>query len=516
MSEAPLSLRGAMVCLHQLHDHLPFFGPDMKALNSMVLKNCAEAGLNCLLVEYEAMYPYRGEHSRISCKDTFSRQEIEEFKAQSKTLGIQIIPLVQTLGHVYHILRHEEYAPLKEVPEHIQQCCPSNPATFELAKALVDDVIDTHPDSEYIHLGGDECRLLGECPKCAAVAAADPAGKYRVYADYYKKLTDYCIARGKKVILWHDIAVKVPELLSEFSNQVIFHFWNYGDHCHGRMEEHFKVLNSKVPARRIIGGAGIRGESGHGSLLLSPALAFDNISRMNRLMEAHGALGSIVTDWPDGGTSWMNALSFFTAQGASAQGIPLDTSWKRAFAREYFGVDIPEWFDRYDSVYGPIPLAFGFQTRMKKRLNRHEFKDICLEEELERILKGELSFPGGGGTYWHCHRRLVLKEWINTLEELRPQVTKRMEEFDSFILTFKAAELLLSLSLGHLMRYLDERNERIYAYQLTPSLAEDDLARSREEMSRLTEEMIAFYSRFSAPRHVRHCVERLFNSAFRI
>ena len=282
------------------------------------------------------------------------------------------------------------------------------------------------------------------------------------------------------------------------------------------MEEHFKVLNSKVPASRIIGGAGIRGESGHGSLLLSPALAFDNISRMNTLMRTHGALGSIVTDWPDGGTSWMNALSFFTAQGASTQGTPLDAKWKRTFAREYFGVDIPEWFDRYDSVYGPIPLAFGFQTRMKKRLNRHEFKDICLEEELERILKGELSFPGGGGTYWHCHRRLVLKEWINTLEELRPQVTKRQGEFDSFILTFKAAELLLSLSLGHLMRYLDKRGELIYAYQLTPSLSEDDLARSHEEMSRLTEEMIAFYSRFSAPRHVRHNVERLFNSAFRI
>ena len=100
MSEAPLSLRGAMVCLHQLHDKLPFFGPGMNALNSMVLKNCAEAGLNCLLVEYEAMYPYRGEHSRISCKDSFSRQEIEEFKAQSQALGIRLIPLEIGRAHV--------------------------------------------------------------------------------------------------------------------------------------------------------------------------------------------------------------------------------------------------------------------------------------------------------------------------------------------------------------------------------------------------------------------------------
>ena len=261
MKQKNLFLRGAMVCLHQLHDTLPFFGPGMDSLCSLVLKNCAEAGLNCLLVEYEAMFPYRGEHSRIACKDAFSRAEIERFKSEASACGIEIIPLVQTLGHVYHILSHKEYASLRESPEHIQQCCPSNPATLVLAKELIDDIMETHPESRYIHLGGDECRLLGVCPRCAEIAASDPAGKYRVYADYYRQLADYCISRGKKVILWHDIAVKVPEVLSEFSDDVIFHFWNYGDHCHGRLEESFALLNSKVPAKRIIGGAGIRGEA---------------------------------------------------------------------------------------------------------------------------------------------------------------------------------------------------------------------------------------------------------------
>ena len=109
-----------MVCLHLLHDFLPFFGPDMNSLCSLILKDCAEAGLNCLLVEYEAMFPYKGEHSRISCQAAFTRQEIEKFKAEAAALGIQIIPLVQTLGHVYHILSHKEYAALREVPEHIQ------------------------------------------------------------------------------------------------------------------------------------------------------------------------------------------------------------------------------------------------------------------------------------------------------------------------------------------------------------------------------------------------------------
>lgn len=515
MKQKNLFLRGAMVCLHQLHDTLPFFGPGMDSLCSLVLKNCAEAGLNCLLVEYEAMFPYRGEHSRIACKDAFSRAEIERFKSEASACGIEIIPLVQTLGHVYHILSHKEYASLRESPEHIQQCCPSNPATLVLAKELIDDIMETHPESRYIHLGGDECRLLGVCPRCAEIAASDPAGKYRVYADYYRQLADYCISRGKKVILWHDIAVKVPEVLSEFSDDVIFHFWNYGDHCHGRLEESFALLNSKVPAKRIIGGAGIRGEGGHGSLLLSPSLAFDNIERMNKLMLQHGAWGSIVTDWPDGGTSWMNALPFFAAHGASASSRELGRAWRKKFTFEYFGVDIPDWFDRCDAVYGPIPLADGFQTQLRNYLNRYDFKDIDLDENMERILHCEAAIPRGGGIYWHCHRRLVLREWIRELEELFHHVTKHKEEFISFVLTYKAAELLLSLSLGHIMAYLEKKNELRYGYQLSGSLYQEDLKRAGEEMNSLAAEMRDFYSRFSPSRHVKNYIERLFDPAFK-
>jgi len=515
MKDHNLALRGAMVCMHQIHDFMPYFGPDINSLSSIILKDCANAGLNCLLVEYEAMFPYRGEHSRISNRDAFSVNEIENFCAEADRLDIQIIPLVQTLGHVYHILCHEEYSGLREVPEHIQQCCPGNPDTMKLARELIDDIIDSHPQSEYIHLGGDECGLLGTCPHCAEIAAKDPAGKYRVYVNYYRELTDYVISRGKIPIIWHDIAVKEPELLREFNEKVVFHFWNYGDHCHGVLEEHFRVLNNNIPASRIIGGAGIRGESGHGSLLLSPTLALDNISRMNKLMIRENALGSIVTDWPDCGTFWMNSLSFFAAHGFSAAGGEIDRSWRENFAAEYFGVDIPEWFDRYDSFYGPVPLADGFQMRLASYLNRYEFKKFDLNKIMERIIQGEKAIPGYGNIFWYCHRRFILREWIGKMEQLSAQITRHKPEFISHLLTFKAVEFLLSLSLGCIMRYWDEHDELCVGYQLTPSLKEKDLARAADDMKTLGDEISGFYSRYSPSLHVKQFVRELFKEEFR-
>jgi len=232
-------------------------------------------------------------------------------------------------------------------------------------------------------------------------------------------------------------------------------------------------------------------------------------------MIRENALGSIVTDWPDCGTFWMNSLSFFAAHGFSAAGGEIDRNWRENFAAEYFGVDIPEWFDRYDSFYGPVPLADGFQMRLVSYLNRYEFKKFDLNKIMERIIQGEKAIPGYGNIFWYCHRRFILREWIGKMEQLSAQITRHKPEFISHLLTFKTVEFLLSLSLGFIMRYWDEHDELCVGYQLTPSLKEKDIARTGEEMDILAEEIIKFYSCYSPAGQVRRFVKELLPDEFR-
>src|SRR5580698_4892603 len=140
----------------------------MPALRRYVAE-LAEFGLNTLLIEWEAAYPY-DKHAIISSEYAYTREEVESFVAYCGRLGIDVIPLQQCFGHTEYILRHERYADLRESNTDICQVCPLKAAdAFGVFRELLSDIASTHP-SKYIHIGGDETYLLGHCPECRAKA----------------------------------------------------------------------------------------------------------------------------------------------------------------------------------------------------------------------------------------------------------------------------------------------------------------------------------------------------------
>lgn len=80
-------------------------------------------GLNTLLVEWEATFPYE-KHAVISNEYAYTRKEVESFVSYCTGLGIEVIPLQQCFGHLEYILRHERYAHLRESNKDICQLCP--------------------------------------------------------------------------------------------------------------------------------------------------------------------------------------------------------------------------------------------------------------------------------------------------------------------------------------------------------------------------------------------------------
>ncbi len=74
---------------------------------------------------------------------------------------MQVIPLVQTFGHLEFILKTEEFVDLREVPRYPQVLCPSNNKSFELVKLMVDQVLALHHGVRYLHIGSDEVYFIG-------------------------------------------------------------------------------------------------------------------------------------------------------------------------------------------------------------------------------------------------------------------------------------------------------------------------------------------------------------------
>ncbi len=198
--------------------------PTLKALAAEV----ADLGFNTLIMEWEGTYPYK-QHSIISNRYAYTHSEIKDFIQYSEGLGLDVIPLQQNLGHAEYILMHPRYAYLRADKDNFQQIDPTRlNAAKALFTELYSDMLSTH-QSEYVHIGGDETRLL-DCERCQKAWGKDgeELGKSKLYVNYMKMIAEIVIAQGKTPLLWADMILKHPEAIADMPKDVIYIDWNYG------------------------------------------------------------------------------------------------------------------------------------------------------------------------------------------------------------------------------------------------------------------------------------------------
>lgn len=195
-----------------------------QALKAFVLK-LSQSGINTLIMEYEATFPFE-KHPLIANRYAYTKAEIVDFVKYCSSIGIDVIPLQQSFGHVEYILRNDRYSELREDRKDYSQV---NPLEEEKARALFTDlfkeIATVHP-SKYIHIGCDETRLLGKGAQSAAKVKKEGIGK--LYGDYVAMLCDIVIKMGKIPVLWADMALKHPESLKYLPKSAILVDWNYG------------------------------------------------------------------------------------------------------------------------------------------------------------------------------------------------------------------------------------------------------------------------------------------------
>ncbi len=252
-----------------------------------------EKGINTLIMEWEATFPYAS-HPIISNKYAYSKSAVDSFVRFCGQLGIDVIPLQQSFGHVEYILRNYRYKELREDQENYSQVCPMKAdLDRELFTQLFTEMAASHP-SKYFHIGGDETYLLGHCPLCKA--KAEKVGKSRLYIDYIRMLCEIVISLGKKPVLWADIALKYPEAIKELPKGTIFVDWNYGWDMN-RFGDHANLVNSGY---EIWGACSMRSHPDNYFLTVWPK-HFQNIRDFLPAARASGYTGMIMTSWSTSG-----------------------------------------------------------------------------------------------------------------------------------------------------------------------------------------------------------------------
>ena len=173
-------------------------------------------GATGVLIEWEDMFPWSDRSdltliliftnmsifrlSSVAAKNHFSIDEVKELLRTCKDLGLEVIPLVQTFGHMEFILKHKEFSYLRDVVEMPESICPCDNDTMGIIREIVDQVMAVHKDSKYLHIGCDEVFHLGECSQCLGKASTS------LFINHVTRVAQY-VRHAYKVtpIIWDDM-----------------------------------------------------------------------------------------------------------------------------------------------------------------------------------------------------------------------------------------------------------------------------------------------------------------------
>lgn len=188
------------------------------------LQRLAAEGYDTILWEVENNIRWETCPECVS-PDAFTKAEFKDILAYSRSLGLEPVPLLQTIGHCEYVLKNPKYAPLAEVPDRIDQYCPRNPDVVAFLKKWIDEYLEVFGPVATFHLGADEAYTLGECPRCRAYAAEHSLSE--LYIDHINAVSRPLIEKGIRPAIWGDMILHHPEALDTLSRRIVIYDWLY-------------------------------------------------------------------------------------------------------------------------------------------------------------------------------------------------------------------------------------------------------------------------------------------------
>lgn len=179
-----------------------------------------QLGSTGILLEWEDMFPFSGPKlEKLRNGYAYTEEDVETIIRNAEKNKLEVIPLIQTFGHLEMLLKHEEFIALREEPKYPQVICPSHPQIYEILFQMIDQVIEKHPKSKAIHIGSDEAYYVGRCPKCRKLLESKFGNSTeKLMLEHVTKIAKYIRKKHKiTVLMWNDMFAEAePSLMNSY------------------------------------------------------------------------------------------------------------------------------------------------------------------------------------------------------------------------------------------------------------------------------------------------------------
>lgn len=162
------------------------------------MRRLALLGYNMVMLYTEDTYELPGEPWFGYQRGAYAKAELKAIDDYAAQLNIEVIPCIQTLGHLAQILRHSAYAAIKDTPKVM---LVGEPKTYKLIEKMIrhwSEICRTRR----IHIGMDETHDLGRG------RYMDLHGYKRgfdLFNGHLAKVIQICSKYGMKPMIWSDM-----------------------------------------------------------------------------------------------------------------------------------------------------------------------------------------------------------------------------------------------------------------------------------------------------------------------
>jgi hypothetical protein len=151
-----------------------------------------------------------------SPEKVYTKQDLADLVQYAKGFGIEIVPEIDTPAHTLAwgnspdfsdiIVRCKQVANKAETPHNIYPVDPSNPKTYKVIRAILQQITEIFP-SKYLHIGGDEVdeKCWGENATLLAWAKENNLTVHTITPYFERKIVDFTYELGKVPIVWQGV-----------------------------------------------------------------------------------------------------------------------------------------------------------------------------------------------------------------------------------------------------------------------------------------------------------------------
>lgn len=266
---------------------------------------------------------------------SYTHEEIKEIVAYGKRFGIELVPCVQTLGHLNGLLKWKKHKTIADTNDILLVGADE---TYEFIDAVIKNMHEVF-DTDRIHIGMDEAFMLGR-------------GKYldkngykpqtEIFAEHLERVIQICSKNGfGKQIIWSSDAVVGLEI----PDSITLAAWNY--YLYDRKDYANVIKIAKKVSNNVIFCDSAYRCTGFASTMRYSAKV---IPEAIVALESENIKGVLVTAWGDCG-----------AEGSAFEPLTiLQLHSEHAYSESYDSLSVDKRLQATVGVSGEAILDFDY------------------------------------------------------------------------------------------------------------------------------------------------------------